>query len=209
MGWQPGSAFFGVGLAFFMWVSPMMGIIIPQWVLPLLLILSVLLFLVWPVSATITRLVTDEKKRRIAYIRVWCILVLVATLVVYRLPHLEPNELARFHVIGSQVAFNNRNPNQLIANIYIENDAGDADIVAYSAAGIASVTNNQQDIIKELRKTVSDFIKQGEGLHFTVLAKEKKWFTVQGPVLSDDQVQQYTKGEFAFYFVVSVVLQNK
>lgn len=86
MGWQPGSAFFGVGLAGFMWVSPMMGIIIPQWMLPLLLSLSILLILVWPVSAAMTRLVIDPKKRLVADIRVWCFLGLVTILGVYRLP---------------------------------------------------------------------------------------------------------------------------
>ena len=54
--------------------------------------------------------------------------------------------------------FNNQNHNQLIANIYFQNDAGDADVVAYSASGVAATAADQMPIINELRKTVSDFV---------------------------------------------------
>src|SRR5439155_12130209 len=91
----------------------------------------------------------------------------------------EPKEMANFHVIGAHVAFNSRNPNQLIANISIHNNAGEADIVAYSSGGLAKSTADEQPVIKELRKTVSEVVKQGQGLHFTVRRNEPKWFTVE------------------------------
>lgn len=123
--------------------------------------------------------------------------------------NLKPNDVASFHVVGGHVAFNSRNPNQLIANTYIRNDAGEADIVVYSSGGIAKVTADQQQVIKELRKTVLGSVKQGSGLHFTVRRNETKWFTVEGPVLLSEQVHQYKKGELAFYFVASVVITEQ
>lgn len=123
--------------------------------------------------------------------------------------NLKPNEMSSFHVVAGHVAFNSRNPNQLIANTYIRNDAGQADIVVYASGKIAKVTADQQQVIKELHETVSGDVKQGDGLHFTVPNNEIRWFTVPSPVLSVEQVQQYKKGELAFYFVSSVVIAEQ
>jgi hypothetical protein len=122
---------------------------------------------------------------------------------------LEPNDRARFHVIGVQVAFNSRIPNQLIANIYIHNDAGEADIVAYSYSGLAKADADQREVINELRKVLSGLVRTGQGLHFTVRGNEDKWFTIVGPTLSDEQVEQFKKGKLPFYFMASVVIQEQ
>lgn len=123
--------------------------------------------------------------------------------------NLKPNDVASFHVAGSHVAFNSRNHNQLIANTTIQNDAGEADIVVYGSGGVAKASAEKQPVIDELRKMVSDVAKQGDGLRFTVRKNETKWFTVESPVLSDEQVQQFKKGELAFYFVASVVIAEQ
>jgi hypothetical protein len=102
-----------------------------------------------------------------------------------------PDEVASFHVIGSEVGFNSRNHNQLIANTYIHIDASEADIATYSFGGITKTPADEQQVINELRKIVLGLVKQGDGLHFTAQRNETKWFTVEGPILSDEQVQQY------------------
>lgn len=120
--------------------------------------------------------------------------------------NLNPNDVASFHVTGTQVAFNSRNPNQLIANTYIHNDAGEVNILVYALGRMAKASADEQPVINELREIVSGDVKQGGGRHFTVRKNEARWFTVESPVLSDDEIQQYKKGELAFYFVASVVI---
>jgi hypothetical protein len=101
---------------------------------------------------------------------------------IFQLPWADENQLARFHKLGSGVGFSSQNPNQLIANIYFQNDAGDADIVVYSASGAAITTAGGPDqaVIAQLQKMVADLVREGGGLHFNVRSKEGKWFTIQG-----------------------------
>lgn len=125
-------------------------------------------------------------------------------------PTVRPDEsqLARFHTVGTNVSFNHQNPNQLIANIYIQNDAGDADMVAYSLTEVATIAADQT-VIDQMRKTVAGFVREGAGIHFKVSAKEIRWFTVPGPVLSLDQIKQYNIGELTFYFISTVLIKEQ
>ena len=119
----------------------------------------------------------------------------------------DQSQLARFHTIATNVGFNSQNQNQPIANIYIQNDARDADLVVYSAAFVATVAADQA-VIDQLRRTVDGIVEEDDGIDFKVLAKEGKWFTVFGPVLSIDQIEKYKTGGLTFYFI-SIVLINE
>jgi hypothetical protein len=105
----------------------------------------------------------------------------------------DESQFARFHIVSTEVAFSSQNRNQLIANIYFQNDAGDADVVVYGATGLATQAADQA-VIDQLRKVVADLVKKGNGIHFKIRPKEPKWFTAQSPVLSVDQVEQYNRG---------------
>jgi hypothetical protein len=120
----------------------------------------------------------------------------------------DQSQFARFHIVNTNVGFNSQNPNQLVANIYVQNDAGDADIVAYSETVVATVAADQT-IIDQLRKAVAGLVEEGAGLHFKVRAKEIKWFTVPGPVLSFDQIKKYSIGELTFYFISIVLITEQ
>jgi cytochrome b561 len=120
----------------------------------------------------------------------------------------NPSQLARFHTIATNVSFSSQNHNQLIANIYIQNDAGDADIVVYSATAVTAVSDDQT-VIDELRNDVAGLVREGNGIHFKVPAKEMRWFTVLGPVLSIDQVKTYNAGGLTFYFVSNVLINEQ
>jgi len=130
---------------------------------------------------------------------------------IFQGPWIDHSALARFHTIGAGVGFSSQNQNQLIANVYFQNDAGDADVVVYSASGAAITTSGGPDqaVIVQLRKIVADFVREAGGLHFTVRSKEGRWFTIVGPVLSIDQVQAYNKGELTFYFVSTMLINEQ
>jgi hypothetical protein len=88
----------------------------------------------------------------------------------------DESQFARFHIVGTEVAFSSQNANQLIANIFFQNDAGEADVVVYGATALAAQAADQE-AIDELRKIVTDLVKAGNGLHFKIRSKETKWFT--------------------------------
>ena len=46
-------------------------------------------------------------------------------------------------------------------------------------------------------------------MHFSVHSKEMRWFTIMGPILSADQVEKYNRGEYTFYFVATVMIQEQ
>jgi hypothetical protein len=83
----------------------------------------------------------------------------------------DESQFARFHIVSTEVAFSRQNPNQLIANIYFQNDAGDADVVVYGATGLATQPADQA-AIDQLRKAVADLVKEGNGIHFKIISKE-------------------------------------
>jgi hypothetical protein len=120
----------------------------------------------------------------------------------------DESQFARFHIVSTEVAFSSQNRNQLIANIYFQNDAGDADVVVYGATGLATQAADQA-VIDQLRKVVADLVKEGNGIHFKIRSKEIKWFTAQSSVLSVDQVEKYNRGEFTFYFMTTILINEK
>jgi hypothetical protein len=109
----------------------------------------------------------------------------------------DESQFARFHIVSTEVAFSSQNRNQLIANIYFQNDAGDADVVVYGATGLATQAADQA-AIDQLRKVVADLIKEGNGIHFKIRSKEIKWFTAQGSVLSLTRWTNITRENLPF-----------
>jgi hypothetical protein len=129
---------------------------------------------------------------------------------IFEFPWADQSQHARFHTIGTGVGFSSQTPNQLVANIYFQNDAGDADIVVYWSNGVALTTvAPNQTLIDESLKYVADVVQKGDGIHFKVRSKEGKWFTILGPVLSNNQVENYNKGELTFYFVSTVLINEQ
>jgi hypothetical protein len=106
----------------------------------------------------------------------------------------DDSKVANFHVVATDVAWNSQNLNQLIANIYFQNDAGDADISTYSATGF-SPNAEDKSLIDQLRKNVTKIEHENKALHFNVKSKEIKWFTIPGAVLPNDIKEEHIKGE--------------
>lgn len=119
-------------------------------------------------------------------------------------PH--PESLAKFHVIGATVGFNSKLPQQLIANVYIQNDGSDADISATSYGGLAASTSDEKkrrQIIEEVKHN----IPTNGDLTFHVLAHEPKWLTVPGPILTDELTKKFALGEMTFYYAGKITVK--
>lgn len=79
--------------------------------------------------------------------------------------------------------------------------------MAYSATAVVTVAE-EQTVIDQLRKTVAGFVGEDAGIPFKVPAKEMRWFTVAGPVLSIDQIEKYKTGGLTFYFLSTVLIKE-
>jgi hypothetical protein len=119
---------------------------------------------------------------------------------------------AMFHIVAVQGVLNIQNPNQLLANVYIQNDAGDAEVVNYAANSLVTNTTGLPDDddknISELWKDVEKNEKAGGGNVFSIPAKETRWFTDPSVILPDEQVRLYKKGWGKFYFVGDLIIKE-
>lgn len=211
MGWQPGSTFFGAGLAFFMWVSPMMGIIIPQWMLPLLLSLSILLMLVWPVNAAIASLFADKKKRFIVYIRVWSVLGLVTILGAYRLPLVTTTvDPATYIEVTDAVPFPEmfKPADTTKINVYFANKgplpAKDVTFGAVLAIRYPSITKPQED------EMFNDLLKNHKGTPKGDMGVGNGWFrTIQTSMLSKKEADDLQSENTRLYLVGFIHYRDK
>jgi hypothetical protein len=82
----------------------------------------------------------------------------------------DDSKVANFHIVATDVAWNSQNQNQLIANIYFQNDAGDADVSTYSATAFSPNAENKA-LIDQLRKNVTQIQHENKALHFNVKSK--------------------------------------
>jgi hypothetical protein len=160
------------------------------------------LALPWAVMATwlsVNGLTEDRKYRRVAKVLGVVILGLIMVVIQY----LVRPPAAMFHIVAMQGVLNIQNPNQLLANIYVQNDAGDAEVVNYGANSL--VTNNaglpgdDGKIISELWKDVDKDEEAGGGTVIEISAKETFWFTSPSVILPDEQLRLYKKGWGKFY----------
>ena len=97
MDFNGGFSLFGLGLAIFTWVAPMLGVVLPTSLQLILLIISVLLMLAWPVRAGIALLFADPQKRLVAHIRAWSLIGLII-FVVIRISNVPDQLNARPHI---------------------------------------------------------------------------------------------------------------
>jgi hypothetical protein len=123
--------------------------------------------------------------------------------------YVDQGKFANFHMMSTDVLFNNRNLTQLIANMYLQNDAGDADVIVYSASALAPTTVDNMLIISQLRKAVYKLVQNGGGSKFRVPSKEERWSTIEGPVLAPEQMEKYVKGDLTFYFLGIIVIKEQ
>jgi hypothetical protein len=134
-------------------------------------------------------------------------------LVMAAFQHLVRPPAAMFHIVGMQGVLNAQNPNQLLANIYIQNDAGDAEVVTYGAnslvTGSAGLPGDDDKTISKLWKDVDNDEKAGGGTIINISAKENRWFTSPSVILPDEQVRLYKKGWGTFYFVGDLLIKEK
>ncbi len=112
-----------------------------------------------------------------------------------------------FHVIAQVVAFNSKSPNQLIANVYIQNDGEDADIAITSESGIARSTADDEELATVIEDLRSKVPARGS-LVFRVRTHEAVWFTIEGPNLSDDSKIKFLQGEYTFYFAGKISIKD-
>jgi hypothetical protein len=119
----------------------------------------------------------------------------------------DDGKLANFHVVGKQVAWGREDPNLLFANIYVQNDAGDADVAVY-ASSILSPAKGDMKSIDSLRALFKQPLPD-KGLHFKIRSKELKWFSVGGYEFSPASKEQYIKGEITFYFIALLMINER
>jgi hypothetical protein len=185
-----------IGIALFI-LPKSPAIVVGLWVVIFVLLLHPCWHLPW----------IKNKSLRIRLV-VCGILALVCAMLGY-LSWPSDDNIAVFHVVGFQVARSSQNLHQLIANITIQNDGGNAQIVCYGATFVAKSTDDEKErgkLLKELQSLVQKYVREGGGLKFTVRPKESRWFTNFGPILTDEQIAQYRKGDFTFYFAGSVII---
>lgn len=135
--------------------------------------------------------------------------VIAAVLLTELLPKPDDTKFANFHVATTEVAFNTHNLNQMVANIYLQNDAGNADVVGYSATIYGpSTPEGDKQAISLLRDAMAKKIKDGTGAHYKIGEKETKWTSAVGGVMSDELKQKYLAGEVSFYFINTMVINE-
>ena len=110
---------------------------------------------------------------------------------------------AVFHISGMQVAFNRQNANQLIANIYIQNDGGDFELSTYNANSLATDTTPEEDTkhLDDRWKALDELKRKGGAPEFKVLSKEQRWFTNFGATYTNEQIALFSEGKAKFYFL--------
>jgi hypothetical protein len=158
---------------------------------------------------SINGLTENRKYRQIAK----TLSVLILGLMMVGIQYLVRPPAALFHIVAVQGVLNSQNPNQLLANIYIQNDAGDAEVVNYGANSLvtnsAGLPSDDGKIIDELWKDVDRDEKAGGGTSIGILAKESFWFTNPSLILPDEQVRLYKKGWGKFYFVGDLIIKER
>jgi hypothetical protein len=139
--------------------------------------------------------------------------VLILGLMMVAIQYLVRPPAAVFHIIAMQGVLNIQNPNQLLANIYVQNDAGDAEVINYGANSLvtnsAGLPGDDGKTINELWKDVEKHEEAGGGVVIGILAKENFWFTSPSMILPDEQVRLYKKGWGKFYFVGDLLIREK
>jgi hypothetical protein len=170
------------------------------------------LALPWAVMATwllAGGLTENRKHRNVTKIVGVAITVLGMVMIQYLV---RPPE-AMFHIVAAQGVLNMQNPNQLLANVYIQNDAGDAEVVNYAANSLvtnsAGLPGDDDRNINELWKDVKKDEEAGGGTVISIPAKETRWFTNPSVILPDEQVRLYKKGWGKFYFVGDLIIKEK
>lgn len=116
----------------------------------------------------------------------------------------EHNRLA-FHIMGENASFSSQSLNQLIANVYLQNDGDDADIAVASTAAFGP--NKESEQAKGVT-LVKQNIPPKADLMFRVHSHEARWFTVQGPLLSDEVRLGYLRGDYIFYFAGKIYIKD-
>lgn len=123
-------------------------------------------------------------------------------------PHTDTTPL--LHVTGMQVAFNRSNTNQIVANIFIQNDGDDMELSSYNSNSLAVNTTPEDDSkhLQALWGEADALRKAKSASEFAVPAKEARWFTNFGVTYSKDQIDEFNQGKGTFYFLGYIVARH-
>jgi hypothetical protein len=121
----------------------------------------------------------------------------------YRMQSIPGVRILGYQVILFKPGFN------LFANIAFQNTGGEGKITIYSYSAAAPSILNPVVVRKTMENENKKLIEKGGGLSFSVNPMEKKWFTVPGGDLSDEQATAMKAGTLDFYFSGTIVATGK
>lgn len=173
---------------------------------PVLILCGVLLF----AAIVRTNLVTAAGRKR--WLVYGCISLLLAATIyganaLVRLKINPPPPPPQLSIIAYEVIlFKPKFPP--FANIFVENSGGDGRIIVYGDGAVSQLSADENGIIKEVKGILQKTVKEGGGLVFTIKAHEKRWFSVSGPALTEDQAHSLGNGERMFFFLGTIVVNG-
>jgi len=91
-------------------------------------------------------------------------------------------------ILGYEVILFKSNMNPF-ANVFFQNVGDKGQITICSSSGLSPTSADVAKVKKELESVTKGVASKGGGLVFSVEAQEKRWFTVMGPTLSDEQAK--------------------
>jgi hypothetical protein len=87
------------------------------------------------------------------------------------------------------------------ANVYLENLGGKGTITGYGGGAVVPATANIHDVCKGLKADVQKLVTAAkDGLVFPIQPHEKKWNSVFGPKITEDQARSLANGNSYFFF---------
>lgn len=139
------------------------------------------------------------------------ITLLVIGAATYRLALPLPADKPNMSILGYEIVLFKPGYSPF-ANVFFQNIAGDGMITAYSFGALALTSSDPVAVRKEvdtnLKKTIAEG-NAGQHLVFSLKRQEKRWFTVFGPTLSDEESQGLKEGKYCFYFSGAIMVNGE
>jgi hypothetical protein len=120
------------------------------------------------------------------------VIIIVSSLSYGTFRYYKINAIPEISLIGYQVYLFRPDTNPF-ANIYLQNIGGQGKFTVYTYAALALATTDPVEVTKEIENANRILVAHGGGLSFSISPMEKRWFTVIGAPLSDDQARLLRK----------------